>query len=68
MTKNTCERKPRVWWQDMGSIHWCLNPIVEAAQMTAELKPMPMKICAAADRGELREVQHAQIMDEECLA
>lgn len=63
MTKNTCERRPRVWGQDMGSIHRRLNPFVEAAQMTAALEPMARKICEAADGGALREVPQAQLME-----
>lgn len=64
MTENTRERKPLVWRQDMENIHRHLNPSIDAAQVTAELKHMARKICEAADRRGLREVQQAQIMDE----
>lgn len=64
MTEDPHERKPLVWRQDLGNIHPRLNPPVETAQVTAELKHMDRKTCEAADR----EVQQAQILDEAWLA
>ena len=68
MTEDPHERKPLVWRQDLGNIHRSLNPSVETAQVTADLGHMARKICEAAERGEQREVQQAQILDEAWLA
>lgn len=72
MTEDPLERQPLTWRQDMENIHPRLNPSVESAQVTAELKHMAKRICKTTGRGQprdkQRDVQQAQIMDEEWVA